>query len=111
MISVLIRVRQNGLRLPEIYTDTFEHADGLQTEEVEKAMREAIAEFLATSEGKECSEGCCDDFNWGDAVTEVPDEIWAKHGLRLENSVKGHDIIVDQDEVFHPTDEPHSEKP
>ena len=76
----------------------------------EKAMRDAIREFLLTSEGLNAIEETSNDFNWGDAMVYIPEKLWNKHGLETlyeEDRVTTGipiDIVVDQDEVLIPYD-------
>lgn len=67
----------------------------------EAAMRAAVADFLATPEGMQAIRDSAYDFNWGDAVTEVPDEFWQRHGLRLLSTPR-RVVRVDQDEILIP---------
>lgn len=76
-------------------------------ENVEKAMREAVKDYLKTESGKKMIEYSCGDYNWGDAVMSVDEESWNKHGIELkydhkEYSIIGEtiEIIVNQDEVL-----------
>ena len=70
-----------------------------------KAMRAAVAEFLTTEDGEESIEDTMGDFNWGDAMEYVPDDIWSKHGLRIKYANEPYlisgsvlEVTVDQDE-------------
>lgn len=81
----------------QTWIDTFEVEDFV--ENPERAIRDAVKEFLDTDEGKKALSYTCHDFNWGDAVVYVPEEIWKKHGLRFR-TVKSVDVVVDQDEVL-----------
>jgi len=63
-----------------------------------QAARDAVAEFLATDEGKKIVERTI-DFDWGHAMVYVPEDIWRKHGLLWP--VDGQQavvVVVDQDE-------------
>lgn len=92
----LIRERQIE---NEFWVDSFEITGN--DVNPEQALRNAVAEFLSTDAGKREVEQTCYDFNWGDAIMTVPDEIWRKHGLSLfKGSVITRDIHVDQDEVL-----------
>lgn len=82
----------------QIWIDTFQVDDSVTNPEL--ALRNAVQEFLATEEGKKALEYTTKDFNWGDAVVYVPEEIWAKHGLKFQE-VKSVDIKVNQDEVLY----------
>lgn len=44
-------------------------------------FRAAVGEFLRTKDGLNAMEASCYDFNWGDAMMSVPQEIWNKHGI------------------------------
>jgi hypothetical protein len=77
--------------------------------EPEKAMRDAIKEYLLTDSGKKMIRYSCDDYNWGDAVNSVDNEIWEKHGIKIkydnqEYTISGEiiDITVNQDEILIP---------
>lgn len=78
------------------------------SENPEQNFRDAVKEYLLSEDGKEAIEATSEDFNWGDSVTHVPDEIWNKHKIRPVYSgdkvVIGNqiEIIVDQDEVLIP---------
>lgn len=74
-------------------------------ESPEHAMRTAVAEFLASADGEESIEETMGDFNWGDAIEYVPDDIWSKHGVRMKYAHQPYlvtgsvlEITVDQDE-------------
>lgn len=96
MIINLIRQRNwPGEKLTII--DTFEFSG---TGEPEQALRSAVKEFLASEAGQKAIDYACGDYNWGDAVTTVPDEIWAKHDLKMLTNNKAMDIVVEQDEVL-----------
>jgi len=85
------------------YIDLFACAPGVA--DPEKAMRAAIAEFLATPAGRRAFKETGDDFNWGDSLMCVPASIWKRHGLRLINPQERKVVLVDQDEVFYPPEE------
>lgn len=68
----------------------------------EQAMRDAVQEYLETSEAKKILEYNNYDFNWGDAILNLPDEIWNKHGL---HPIKNNAVItvnVNHDENMAP---------
>lgn len=81
----------------KVWVDTFEVDDSVT--DVEQAMRNAVKEFLETDEGKKAIVFTSQNFNWGDAVTHVPEELWVKHGLKFQQ-VKSVDIFVNQDEIL-----------
>lgn len=78
------------------------------SENPEETFRQAVQEYLMTEDGKEAIKATSEDFNWGDAVMDVPKEQWMKHGLeplQSGDSVVIHhtiEVIVDQDEVLIP---------
>ncbi len=65
------------------------------------AMRAAVKEFLSTEEGKQIAEDNMQDFNWGDAILHIPDELWAKHGLRMVTHLTDNVIVVNHDENLY----------
>ena len=85
------------------YIDLFACAPGVA--DPEKAMRAAIAEFLATPAGRRAFKETCNDFNWGDSLMYVPASIWKRNGLRLINPQERKVVLVDQDEVFYVPEE------
>ena len=90
----------------EFYVDTFEVDDSILY--VEDALREAVKEFLGTDQGIEAVKETMGDFNWGDAINMVPDEIWNKHGIYpVSSGIE--DIVVNQDETLCTGDEGHEE--
>lgn len=78
----------------------------------------AVEAYLMTSDGQKDVEWTQKDFNWGDAVMYVPDEVWnqfgiypfsyetspAELGLEPISSENFVQILVDQDEVLIPDD-------
>jgi hypothetical protein len=66
----------------------------------ESALRAAIKEFLATKEGKAAVENENGNFNFGDAVSYIPDVIWARHGLKHLSDPAETAITVSQNESF-----------
>lgn len=89
----LVRVRPSE---DEFWVDTFRYSG---EKDQEQAIRDAVREYLFTKEGKKAAADTNWDFNWGDAIMLVPDEIWAKHGLSLvREDATG--IRVNQDEVL-----------
>ena len=74
-------------------------------ESPEQSMRVAVSEFLETADGEEAEQETAGDFNWGDAIEYVPDDIWRKHGIQMKYAHKPYlvegsvlEITVDQDE-------------
>lgn len=68
----------------------------------EQKLRDAVKEYLQTDDGKKMIEATSYDFNWGDAINYVPDEIWEKHGVKPVYESQAVTITVDQDEVLIP---------
>lgn len=80
-------------------------------------FRAAVQEYLETEEGRMAIQETRDDFNWGDAILYVPEQIWNKHGIYPATHEKlpemmglaptaDHTILtltVDQDEVLIPS--------
>lgn len=67
----------------EVHLDRFEVARSVSVSKVRAALRAAVKEFLGSSEAHvaiQVTHGC---FNWGDAISFVPDDVWRRHGLRL----------------------------
>ena len=69
-------------------------------EDVEGAFRAAVAEYLKSPESKPDVEYACGDYNWGDAITTVPEEIFNRHGIHYAPDAI--EIFVNQDEVLFP---------
>jgi hypothetical protein len=64
----------------------------------EAALRAAVAEYLALPDSNPNRDRT---FNWGDALEEVPDAVWARHGLRpLPPLPTALQVVVDHDEVL-----------
>jgi len=63
-----------------------------------KAVKDACNEHCRTEGGKRDLEATCGDFNWGDFITYVPNEICERHGFRYVNTVDT--ITVDHDELL-----------
>jgi hypothetical protein len=92
-VTSFIRVRKEGFNT-ELYVDQFSHNTSV---DVLAAARAAVAEFLESDLGKEIAASINYDFNWGDAIQEIPTEIWQKHGLRKQPCGS---VEVNQDEVL-----------
>lgn len=88
----------------ETWYDYFTYSN--ESTPAETSMRNAVADYLSTKEGEEAIEQTSRDFNWGDAVMYVPDEIWIKYGFTpVEHNkqfsfVNTVEVKVDQDEVL-----------
>lgn len=66
----------------------------------EGAMRQAVREYLKTSQGKAYAAWIlgAGSFNWGDAMNEVPADIWERHGLQLLPFLYSTTITVEHNE-------------
>lgn len=65
--------------------------------DVEANLRKAIDEYLSTDEGQAQIAGSV--FNWGDAVNDVPAEIWQKYGITSIDDIESNgEIQVEHDE-------------
>lgn len=62
-------------------------------------VRAAAIYFLKTEEGKGVLKRTCGNFNWGDAVQEIPGWVYLKHGF-LMNYVHAADEVVDNNELI-----------
>jgi hypothetical protein len=67
-----------------------------------QALRAAVSEFVSsgTAEAKEALDYANGYFNWGDAITRIPDSLFIKNGLTplKQDAV---DIFVDHNEVLN----------
>lgn len=108
----VIRQRQDG-RNSELYYSTFLIAQDRLPEPSEAAceayLRKVICDFLQTEDGKRAYEDTCEDFNWGDVETEIPDEFFSAYGVTRCSSGSDTDkflccgatsILVNQDELL-----------
>ena len=86
------------------YFIVFEGCDGCGKTTQTERLRAAVAEYLATPNGKQAIIDTNYDFNWGDAISSVPDEIWNKYGLSLVEDDR-ETIDLDQDEILCPEEE------
>jgi hypothetical protein len=69
----------------------------------EEALRDAVRDYLTSPNGNPNGYA---HFNWGDAIDEVPKEIWAKYGLReLPEEYAELRVTVDHDEQLLPEDD------
>ena len=88
-------------------------------------FEQAIHDYLNTAAGKLAIEFTCNDFNWGDAMMYVPENIWNRHGiysldynrpaseLGLAPTSSEHlsTIQADQDEVLIPDESSKEARP
>lgn len=84
----------------EAHLAVFEVPPGV--EDVKQALRTAVLEFVNSGDFVEALDALDIDagqFNWGDALTQVPDAVWQRHGLRLvPNAVPSERVVVDHNE-------------
>lgn len=74
----------------------------------EEEFRSAITEYLLTEDGERAINHTSNDFNWGDAMQEVPRSLYEQRGLYAVSSQENItlndviEVVVDQDEVLIP---------
>lgn len=75
--------------------------------EVEEAFRAAVDAYLWSDQSNRMLEYTSDDYNWGDAMASVPEEIFKKYGIEACYDDKTYsfsggilEITVNQDEVL-----------
>lgn len=104
----LVRIRHDGMDT-SIWTDSFCITAPLQTDSngFLALLKHAVKAFLETDAGKDAIDRSCNDFNWGDAVQEIPSEFWAQYNIRpiYKNDAPflcsgAEAILVNQDEVL-----------
>lgn len=91
----LIRQR---LHENKTWVDSFKYDDKIT--DPETALRSAVADFLTTDDGEKATKDTCNDFNWGDVLSYVPESFLNKHGIYTVYGSNIIDIVVDQDEVL-----------
>lgn len=69
-----------------------------KVDDIENACREAAREYITTQEGLDVYlHSACEDFNWGDFFSNIPNSICAKHGfIILEDDTC--DLLVDHND-------------
>lgn len=69
-----------------------------------RQIKRAAAHFLSTDEGYAAYEYNNEAFNWGDLVSEVPEEICIRYGFRIlpgsETGCEVRDFNEQLDEIF-----------
>ena len=78
---------------------SFEIREDIQ--QPEQALRNAVQEFInsGTDEAKQALSNARGLFNWGDAMTAVPDNLFIKHGLTKLNT-ENVDVFVNLNEIL-----------
>jgi hypothetical protein len=68
----------------------------------EDALRGAVQDFIdsGTDESKAALSYACGCFNWGDAMSSVPDSYFIKRGLTPLTGYESIDVFVKHDEVL-----------
>ena len=116
-LFVLDRVRRNDPFDEAHYTSTYLvgiEANNLKDDEwldgaVLRLLKRIAQDFLDTPEGIQAWDTTCEDFNWGDIETEIPEDFLAKYHVRTHHD--GMDLssvhrvlhaVADQDEVIRP---------
>lgn len=74
-----------------IYHDLIADSDN---EDIEGSMRAAVKEFLRSPESEKALELTNGQFNWGDAIVHVPEEIWNKHGIQIIPEKEADYIVI-----------------
>ena len=106
ILNLIIQERSDS-NDPRTFVESYEIRDDVQNPE--KAFRDAIQAFVNsdTDESKSALSYACGCFNWGDALSSVPDSAFTKHGLTplKQNTI---DVFVDHDEILvnNSSDEP-----
>lgn len=85
-IGVVARVTIN----PELYRDA----------SIEARFRGASRVFADTEKGKSYIESTHGDFNWGDALTEIPEEIMGRWGILEIETLEQDKVIVNHDQLL-----------
>lgn len=97
MMKTVILVRERASE-NEVFENVFLVEDHIK--DPEQAFRSAIETYLKTPEGKQAIENACSDYNWGDAIATVPEEILNQHGIY--EGTEATFIYVNQDERLFP---------
>ena len=92
---VMIRERKSE---NQVFENTFFVEDHVT--DPERAFRLAVEAYLKTPEGKQAIENACSDYNWGDAIATVPEEILNQYGIY--EGTEATFIYVNQDERLFP---------
>ena len=73
--------------------------DDKEVADPEKAVRAAVNDFLNSDESKAAREYAAGAFNWGDAMSSIPDKYFKVRGL-TPISTKTVDVEVEHDEIL-----------
>jgi len=88
----------------ESHIYTMEVLDTMTEPDVLKAIKDASSEFLHTKEGRKYLKSTNGCFNYGDALTEIPDWITKKHGFIVHEMNEQETITVDHNTDLVPYD-------
>jgi len=99
IFNLVIQDRSDSKERPIEFVESFEVREDVQ--DPEKALREAIKEFVLsdTDEAKAAISHACGHFNWADAISAVPENLFIKHGLTFLKQVSI-DVFVDHNEIL-----------
>lgn len=109
-VVTVVRYRIEGLNTEIYYSRYLIDSQQLPapTEQAcEDYLRKIAGDFLNTEEGKCAYEDTCEDFNWGDMETYIPDDFFSVYGVVHDTSRPGAKqfqccgefiILVNQDE-------------
>lgn len=73
--------------------------DANQTKNPLAAIKSAVQDFLLSPESLSARNYAGDDFNWGDMITNMPNQFFEKHGM-YSLSISSMDQYVDHDELL-----------
>ncbi len=97
---VLVDIIRERPEENERWVDGFWVSEGLaKSSEPLDPFRAAVEEFLETEDGLAAIYQTSKDFNWGDAMVYVPEEIWNKHGIYPEDPYK---TLEERGIISHP---------
>lgn len=77
---ILIAIEQDGLNR-RLFPMEFKVSKTCTVNNLKTAVKAACEEYIQTPEGKETYMYNCNNFNWADFWTNVPNKICSKHGF------------------------------
>ena len=103
-IVVLRRIRVDGLKT-ETWEDTFLYrGDKKAPEELKGLLRLTARALLTGARGDGCLSESCFDYNWGDFIMDIDDELLAGQGLELLHD-GGKLVLVDPNVIVLPVNQ------
>lgn len=85
----------------DIHVDILQAKADMDAKQIEAAMRAAVAEFLQTDDGKQAVQHAAGRFNWGDAITYIPDDVWNRHGIYVKSSPEvDTEVVLNHNEIL-----------